>query len=153
MTRYEQVRQEICEGPFAAELADMAATNDDAGIAAVLSDETRCTMIRERLATAGTILAKLGPEMGASVLDKLEQASAQSSAVKWAMRLILSSGIDLGDPGTRVQLDQLAQAGVLTEAEAEAVKSIAVFPACRGEVLGLGQITWTDVSRALRGPW
>lgn len=153
MTRYEQLQHEIYNGPLAAELADMAIANDDNGIVAVLNDETRGTLIKERLCTAGTILSKLGPEIGANVLDKLETAAASLPAVKWAMRLIMTTGIDVGDPSTRAQLDALAQAGVLTESEAEAIKAIAVFPASRGEIIGLGQISWADVSHALRGPW
>lgn len=153
MTRYEQLRHEIYNGPLAADLAGMAASNDDNGIAAVLNDETRGTLIKERLCTAGTILSKLGPDIGANVLDKLDGAAISNSAIKWAMRLIMTTGIDVGDPATRSQLDTLAQAGVLTESETESIKAIAVFPASRGEIIGLGQISWADVSHALRGPW
>lgn len=152
---YAALKQEIENGPLAAELAPLIGTeHGDTNIAALLNDATRGdTVIRERLCTAGTLLAKLGPEMGGTVLDKLEAAAQSSSAVKWAMRLILSSGIDAGDPGTRAQLDALAQAGVLTAQEATAIKAIAVFPAARAEVAGFGIVTAGDVSRALRGPW
>lgn len=151
---YTALKQEIESGPLAAELAPLIGTeHGDTDIAAVLNDTSRATVVRERICTAGTLLAKLGPEMGGTVLDKLEAAAAHSSAVKWAMRLILSSGIDVGDPGTRAQLDALAQGGVLTVGEAAAIKAIAVFPASRAEAAGFGQVTAGDVSRALRGPW
>lgn len=146
---FQALKNEIETGPLAPELAGKS----EAEIAAILNDATRCTVTRERICTAGTILARLGPEMGAAVLDKLEAAAENVSALKWAMRLLLSSGIDAGDPGTRAQLDALAQSGVLTTEEAEAVKAIAVFPASRAETAGFGTITEGDVSRALRGPW
>lgn len=140
----QELKIEIETGPLAAELAGKS----DNEIADVLNDTSRFTLVKERFITARTLLAELGPTVGASVLDKLEAVSAVSSPVKWAMKFLATDGIDMGHAGTRAQMDALAQAGALTAEEAEAVKAIAEQPASRAEILGWGSVSYNDVNAA-----
>ena len=67
-------------------------------------------------------------------MDKLEAASASSSTVKWALYSIKGeTGIDLGHPNTRAQIDQLVAGSVLTQAEGDALKALAERTGSRAE--------------------
>jgi len=129
---------------------EWAALSDNE-IAALLNAKT-LTSVQSRFVTARSILAEIAD--GADILDRLEAASAFVPAVKWAMLYLKGeTGIDVGYPSTRAQLDALAAGSILTIDQAEALKAMANVPASRAEILGLGQISYGDVSRALRGPW
>ena len=56
--------------------------------------------------------------------------------------LIRDGSLDFGDPATRAQIDLLAGQGVITAAQATALKAIAVADA---------PVTAQDVARALEG--
>lgn len=145
---YTTLKQEILNGPLSAELMGLS---DDA--TASILNEQRFAAIQERFITARTILAELGADVGAGILDKLEAASAQSSPLKWAMKFLLSDGIDIGHSSTRSQVEALQVAGVLMASEATALLGMASKPASRAEIAGFGIVTPGDVSRALRGPY
>ena len=104
-------------------------------------------MVKERFVTARAVLAAHGAA-GAAVLDKLEAASGGNAAVKWAMRFVTADGIDVGHANTRGLLDAMVPA-VLTQAEADMLKDMAIQPASRAEVLGLGYVFQHDVQAAL----
>lgn len=149
MMNYQLLSHEIAAGPLADELAEKT----DTEMAAILNDQ-RFSTVRERFITARTILAELGPEIGAGVLDKMEAASANISALKWAMRFLIGeTGIDIGHAGTRSQIEAMAAGGVIATDEAAALLNMAVAPASRAEIIGLGTVTYSDVSRAISGPW
>lgn len=90
----------------------------------------------------GSILDALGPEDGAAVLDALEQLSTQNRVVYWAWYLLRAGTLDIGSPNSRAQLDVLVQLGVLTTAQADAVKALAVVP---------DPVTSQQVTAALEG--
>lgn len=101
--------------------------------------------VAERFVTARTVLAECAG--GAQILDKLDALSAVVPEVKWAMRLILAQGIDVGFASTRVLLDTLAANGALTQGEAAALKNLALQPCSRATELGLPRVT-EDMLRA-----
>ena len=101
------------------------ATRTDAEVAAWANAKT-ITRIVDRSITISTLLSSVGAEQGAQILDKLEAAAPTIPAVKWAMKMLSTSGINTGDPETRAMLDKLVVAGVLTQADADALKSTAV---------------------------
>lgn len=104
-------------------------------IEAALNAKTRSRII-SRFVTARTILAECAD--GATILDKLEAAGAQVSAVKWAMRFLQQEGgIDVGHPATLAMVDQLVGAGVLTAAEGAALKNLSVELCSRAEEIGI----------------
>lgn len=127
------LREEILAGGF-----DLA-HRDDGAIAAALS--TGRTKIVSRLIGFGTILDALGPAQGAAVLDALEAIGAQVSAVKWGMRLLEASNLDIGLPSVRGQIDALVGVA-LTEEQAATLKALAVQA---------DPVSSTDVARALEG--
>lgn len=123
---------------------ELIASRDDKAILAVVNAGR--TALKDRRVNAATILSELpiaGPVQGGVVLDKLEAAGAQVPACKWASRLLLTEiGINVGDPNTQAMLDALAAGSVLTQAEAAALKALAVQP---------DPLTLDQVSRALNG--
>jgi hypothetical protein len=144
---YQKLKEEIETGPLALDLLGRT----DAEVAALLNERT-ATSVQSRFVTGRTILAEIAD--GAAILDALEAASAVIPAVKWAMLYLKGeTGIDIGYPSTRAQLDALAVAQVLTPTQAEALKDMALLPASRAEIIGLPSVSYGDVSRALRGPW
>jgi hypothetical protein len=102
---------------------------------------------KSRFVTARGILAEMGT-VGAQILDKLEAAAASNSVVKWAMKFMLTDGIDVGHATTRAMLDSLV-GPVLTQTECDLLKNLAVQPASRAEVLGFAYIQEKDVYVAL----
>jgi hypothetical protein len=101
------------------------------------------TKVKTRLITARGILSDYpgGPVEAATVLDKLETAAPNISALKWAWKFITGEGIDIGHTATQGMLDTLAGAAVITTTEATNLKALALQPASRAEVLGLPVIT------------
>lgn len=135
-----ELKTEIQTGPLSSELAPHVTAGNTQAIRRSHAD----ILNRQR-----TVMAELGPDVGASILDKLEVVSSTVSAVKWAMYGIKSdSGIDVGHPATRSKIDALVASGVLTAAEGAQLKSLAERPGSRAEILwGVG---FEQVAEALR---
>lgn len=141
---HQALKTEIETGPLAAECAGQS---DD--VVAAILNEKRFTAIQERYVTARTVLAELGATVGATILDKLEAAATQSSPVKWMLKFLTQdSGLDVGQAETQVCIDALTVAGVLTTEEAMALKSMALLPISRAEILGLGTVSYNDTNKA-----
>lgn len=101
--------------------------------------------VKSTFITARSILAYT--PNGADILDKLERAAGMVSAVKWAMKFIESdSGIDIGHPATRAQVDALVAAGGLTADEGESLKALGLQPTSRAELIGLPPVSINDVN-------
>lgn len=102
------------------------------------------------IVTARTVLAEMGMA-GAVALDKLEAAGSSNPVVRWAVKFLTGEGLDVGHPMSQSMLDQLAQAGVLTRTEADALKALALADQTRAEALlapWRGRLSWQDVERA-----
>lgn len=112
----------------------------------MLNARTR-TAVQSRFVTARGVLAEV--DGGAQILDKLDALTGAVREVKWAMKFLLTDGIDVGHPRTRALLDQLAAGGAITAADAQALKDLALQPASRAEELGLGVITEAGLRAAL----
>lgn len=122
----------------------------DSAIAEIFNAPVATRLI-ERFENAIGIMSALGAVTGAGILEKLDQAKAGIPALKWAMLAMDDpQGINLGDPETQTMLDDLATANVITQAEADSVKALAVQPSSLAyETVGQ-PITAADVSIALR---
>lgn len=110
-------------------------------------------IVRTRFVTARTILFELGAVQGAVVMDALQAASAGVPALRWILPMMTvhrgeESGVDIGAAETRGMVDQLAQAGVLTTEQAEALKGLAIQRSSRAEELGLPLVSVVDVMEA-----
>lgn len=121
---------------------------DGPGVLADMLNEKIYTMHKTRFVTARTVLAEIVG--GAAILDKLEIAAQTVSEVKWAMKFMINDGgIDIGYPATQSLIDNLVTANILTQQDADSLKSLALQPASRAEVLNLGFIKESDVRSAL----
>jgi hypothetical protein len=102
--------------------AELRASRNTAAIAAKMSEG------RKRHVTTligfGTVLDVLGADEGAAVLDALESAAQQISKIKWAMRLLDGSKLDVGLESTRTAIDELV-GQIFTQAQADTLKSLA----------------------------
>lgn len=128
------ITEELASDPLG--LGYAAMTNGE--IEAAMNTKNR-TRIVSRFVTARTILAECAD--GATILDKLEAAGAQVSAVKWAMRFLQQEGgIDVGHPATLSMVDQLVAGGVLTQVEGDSLKALSVQVCSRAEELGISAI-------------
>ncbi len=133
--------------------AAQTAALDPTAAAAALNAKT-LTRVVERMTTSRGLYAALGPTVAETILQKLEGAAQAEGpyqavlarAVGWLNAY--AGGIDLGDAYTRAMLDTLQLAGVLTTAEVDALKALAVVPASRAELAGLGDVTPGDVIHA-----
>ena len=80
----------------------------------------------ERFVTGRTIMAECAD--GGGILAALASAAA-IPAVDWALKfLALDSGLDVGNARTQAMIDQLAAGSVLTAAQAEQLKALALRP-------------------------
>lgn len=141
------LRDDIAADPV---LAGLPITSDGAFAIAdaynTVVGKARAPMI----VTARTVLAEMGMA-GAVALDKLETAGSSNPVVRWAVKFLTGEGLDVGHPMSQSMLDQLAQAGVLTRTEADALKALALADQTRAEALlapWRGRLSWQDVERA-----
>lgn len=70
----------------------------------------------------GTVLDVLGPTDGAALLDAL--SASADSVLKWGMKIIESSRLDLSKATARAQLDALVAAGALTSPQRDAMFAV-----------------------------
>jgi hypothetical protein len=143
-----------------ADCAQYVVTNDmpkdlgyyakDVAIAEIFNAPVGSQLV-ERYENNRGLMSALGAITAATILEKLEQAATQNIVLKWIMPTILSDeGLNIGDPETQKMLDALVVANVITQAEAELVKALAVQPSSLAyETVGQ-PITAADVSIALR---
>lgn len=137
------LRDELTTDPLGLGYAGM--TNGE--VEASLNAKTRMRTIEKRIGY-GAVMATLGVEAGAAVLDALELTATKSSPVKWAMKLLAADNLDVGNPQTRLQIDALAAAGVLTVAQATTLKGLAEEPCSRAQELQILYSTENDVWEA-----
>lgn len=125
------------------------------GMVVQLINAPSYTMIKPQMMSERNILAQYfdGPVAADAVLTKLDTFAqtqhALAGVVKRALRFLgTAEGIDLGSPATQSMLTALQQADVLTVTEVEKLKALAMQPASRAEVLGLGVVTEAQVVEA-----
>lgn len=128
---------------------------DSPGMVVQLINMPSFAMIKSLMMSERGILAQYpdGPVAADAVLTKLDTFAqtqhALASVVKRALRFLGDpEGIDMGSPATQSMLDAVQQAGVLTADETTKLKALAMQPASRAEVLGLGVVTEAQVVEA-----
>lgn len=113
----------------------------DQAIADIINAYPPPMRLQSRRIGYGAVLAELGADAGAAILDKITAAGEVNSPIKWAMRLLDRGELDIGAAETQAQTR--AMAGVLlTAAEVEAITAMGLVPET---------ITAEQVSIALRG--
>lgn len=106
--------------------ADALAARDCGALATILSAGR--TKLIERNVGYGTVMDTLGADNGAAFLDGLTALSANSSPVKWALKLLDRGELNIGAPATQAQLDALVAGGAVPQAVADALKGLALGP-------------------------
>lgn len=141
--------KEYLQTNFPTELAE----GDDGAIYAAMQATAPETKFVETWVTARTVMNTLGASAGAAFLDKLEAVAAVTSPVKWAMKFMEGTGIDVGSLATRAQLNYLAdnEVGGITRAEVDPVIALAEAPQTIAERDGFAGLLITDISEAARG--
>ena len=115
------LRDEILSRP---DCADALALRDCGAIATILS--TGRTKVVDLNIGYGTVLEVLGAEAGSAFLDGLTALAANSSPVKWALKLLDRGELNIGAAATQSQLDALSAGGVMPQAVADALKGLAI---------------------------
>jgi hypothetical protein len=132
------------------EMPKQDARAKDQAIADILNAPAGTRLV-DQFETAISLMAHLGAVTGATILDKLETASAAQPVLKWAMLALKSErGINVGDPDARGMIEQLAAGNVLTQAEADALLALAVRTSSLAYAAVGKPVTGADVSVALR---
>jgi hypothetical protein len=120
---------------------------DAPGMVCELLNAQTSSMVKPRLVSARTVLAECGAQ-ASTILDKLEAAATQVSTVKWAMKFLQQEGgLDVGHPVTQASIQALVP-DVLVQAEADALKEMAVQDCSRAEQLALPPITESNLRAA-----
>lgn len=118
------------------------AAGKDANIADICNAQIWAKEVKDTYISIPSLMAGVGPVLGAGILDKIEEASITNSILKWTLYPIKTEqGINIGDPITRSALLNLS-GNVLTSEEVQAILNLAIKPII---------VTGRDVSIALRG--
>jgi len=116
-------------------------------VADLLNAQTE-QMVKSRFITERGIMSRC--QNGNEILDALENASANNSAIRRALKFLgQEAGLDIGDKYTQGMIARLPTDGVIDQAWADQLKSLALQPASRAEVLGLPSVTDLHVVKAL----
>lgn len=104
--------------------------------------------IASRYVNARTVLSELGA-FGITILEAMRAAAPTVPALYWILPFIsVESGVDVGHPFSQSMIDSLQTGGVFTEAQATALKGMAIQDISRAQQIGLGHVTALDVTNA-----
>lgn len=149
---YEVLIAELRDDPLGVGYANMT----DAQVAEVMNDPTRAETEDHTFYTMRALIERfvangIDP---ASVINRLDAVAAQNPIVAEGLRALRAygdgGGLDFASPATVAMIQQLQQAGVLSEAEANAVLSLGKRKCSRSESLGLGYIDPDHITCARR---
>ena len=116
-------------------------------VAADLND-SRYVTLSERMISERTLFAVLGAERAMAVLDELE--AMPDRVMQRICRMLTdvsAGGVDIALPESRGMIDQFAAGGLLTAAEAAAIKALAETRQSRAQKIGYNEITAAMVER------
>ena len=138
--------------PLLAELTDDPEGRGYAAMipAQVVADlnDLRFVTLSERMISERTMFAVLGAERATAVLDALE--AMPDRVMQRICRMLTdvsAGGVDITLPESRGMIDQFAASGLLTAAEAAAIKALAETKTSRAQQLGYSEITAAMVER------
>lgn len=102
------------------QLADVAALPDWAAARDLnLPDPTLPVIVswEETKIDPGTVMDLLGAEVGANILNTLEQLAASNAVIKWGMRILQNRGLNMALETTRQQMQDFVNIGLITAAQ------------------------------------
>lgn len=127
------------------------ASGKDATIAGILNQPAGERLVQRQF-TAISLMAELGAITGATILEKLEAASASNPVLKWAMLAARTPpGIDFGHIETQKMVDMCVTADVITSEEGIKMKSLGKTSSSLALAAFGKAVTGAEVSNALRG--
>ena len=136
-------------------LAELTADPEGRGYAAltpeqVVADlnEPRYVTLSELMISERTLFAVLGAERATAVLDALE--AMPDRVMQRICRMLTdvsAGGVDIALPESQGMIDQFAVVGLLTSAEAAAIKTLAETQTSRAQQIGYSEITAAMVER------
>ena len=121
-------------------LAEIQATGlplDDHGAIAEALSAGRTKIVPTEIGK-GKVIATIGLASANNLLDVIDTAPD----FRHVRQLLASGWLDVGTPLTRGSLDELAVSGIITQAEADAIKALAEVP---------DPVTSQEVTKALEG--
>jgi hypothetical protein len=88
---------------------------------------------QQRFITSRAVMANCAD--GNSILDALDAAAVQNTAVRRAVKFLeQEAGLDIADPYTQRTIGELVTAGVLSAAQGEQIKALALKPVIVGRI-------------------
>lgn len=108
--------------------ADMIGLSVDEIVTRLNTPDTslpQTTVLKTTRIGPGTVMEVLGPEGGSALLDALTALAPTNPPIKWALKILDRGEFDISVSGARAQVDGLATAGVITPAQAAALKALA----------------------------
>ena len=136
-------------------LAELTADPEGRGYAAltpeqVVADlnEPRYVTLSELMISERTLFAVLGAERATAVLDALE--AMPDRVMQRICRMLTdvsAGGVDIALPESQGMIDQFAVVGLLTSAEAAAIKALAENKTSRAQKIGYNEITAAMIER------
>lgn len=147
---YASLKTEIDTGPLVAECVGKT----DAEIAAVLNDRRFFRRVLVPIADLQAYIYTQGTiwwDIQGAAADAQHPGHIAARAVVDLMGARFSN-LDFSLARVQEVLDGLVLTGLLTTQQRADLEAMSYVTASRGEIIGLGTITYGDVSRALRGP-
>jgi hypothetical protein len=121
---------------------------DSPGIVADMLNALTQTKHKTRFITERAIMSRC--QDGNVILDALEDKADTNSAIRRALKFLgQEAGLDIGDPYTLGMVGTLVSQGVLTAAQGDQLKALALQSASRAEVIGLPVVSDLHVVKAL----
>lgn len=108
--------------------ADMIGLSVDEIVTRLNTPDTslpQTTVLKTTRIGPGTVMEVLGPEGGSALLDALTTLAPTNPPIRWALKILDRGEFDISVVGARAQVDGLATAGVITNAQAAALKALA----------------------------
>jgi hypothetical protein len=136
-------------------LAELAADPEGRGyvlmtVEQVVADlnNPRYVTLSERMISERTLFAVLGAERATAVLDALEvMPDRVMQRICRMLTDVSAGGVDISLAEARGMIDQFAAGGLLTAAEAAAIKALAENKTSRAQQIGYNEITAAMVER------
>jgi hypothetical protein len=102
-----------------------------------------------RMCNERTLYTELGQEMAESILQKIAAYTPLARVNSWLAPN--QAGIDIGHPRSIAMIEQLVAGGILTQAEGDAVKGLAIVQTPFFESIGLTVLHSGDIAYVRAG--
>lgn len=148
-TQLQSLKQEVQQDPKQLGYAALLPNQPGRVVELLNNQGLGDTKYATKLIGIANVLAALGPETGAQVLNQLEALKAANPVIKWAWYLLESDKLDVGSATTQQQLDMLVAAGALAGEHAQKLKDLSKVACSRAQLVVGTQVTEEDLRKAM----